>query len=252
MKLAEQQQALFALVTGQDAAHKPHALVNGGSLNPAARVDVYSEMYVLRTRDTLREDFPLLAKVLGEKKFNALVRDYIAANHSTHYSLARLGQFLPEYLKENRLSGARKDLADLAALEWTRGEAFLDLDGPVLTSLQGVDQSTFASARLQLHPSVHVLELDFDVIPFFRSLDKVEVREPKENKTPTAVVIWRKEFEVFHVKIDAAEAKALRAALAGETVETICESFAGRDDAAAAAFQAIGSWLTEGMISKVL
>jgi hypothetical protein len=233
------------------------------------RLHIYAGMYDARTHDALIEDVGHTAQLIGAS-FPSVVKQYVADVPSTHHSLARLGHGFAKWLREKTGSGSfadvgsgppqpapgmpfRVDLADLAELEWARSEAFVaqDVAPESPESVQQMGPHRFTSAWLQFVPSFRMLELKYHVLPVWKALeDKASVPEPVEK--PTWVVVWRKGHEVFHVAIADDEAQAVKAAQAGENVGQICERFAGRgDDAAHAAFQALGSWLNEGMIGAI-
>jgi hypothetical protein len=214
------------------------------------RLHVYAGMYEARTHDALIEDFSNTAKLIGEG-FPALVKQYVAELPSTHHSLARLGHGFAQWLRQHPQS--RPDLADLAELEWARSEAFVAIDVAPESpeSVQQLGPHRFTQAWMQFVPSLRLLTLLHDVLPLWKALETGEsALEPAP--ATTHVLVWRKEHQVFHVAIAEDEAEAVKAAQARENVAQICERFAGRgDDAAHAAFQAIGSWLNEGMVGAI-
>jgi len=87
-------------------------------------------MYLFRLVEALREDYRLVARLLGDDAFFALCAGYVGAHPSRNPSLARLGAELPAFLRER--PAPRPDLADLAALEWARAEAFIAPDSAPL------------------------------------------------------------------------------------------------------------------------
>ncbi len=217
------------------------------------RLQVYAGMYEARTHDALAEDVPHTAKLLGER-FPAVVKQYVADVPSTHYSLARLGHGFSKWLREHPVPDTRADLAELAALEWARSEAFVADDcAPVQTEeIQALGPERFTRCWVQFVPSFRILEQAHDVLPLWQALEQGAAELPPPSASPTHAIVWRKGFEVFHVAVAADEHAALIAARARENVAAICEKFAGRgDDAAHAAFQAIGSWINEGMIGAL-
>jgi len=149
--------AVFALVT-QDRRSwlRPDALVAGGELDAAERCHIYAEMYRLRTRDALREDFPHAAQLLGAK-WDQTGDAYVDAHHSDHPSLHRLGRVFAEFLRGR----GRADLADLAALEWARSEAFVAEDSEVATpqSIATLGPERLPEAKVQVSKSLRLLEL---------------------------------------------------------------------------------------------
>lgn len=215
------------------------------------RLQIYAGMYEARTHDALIEDVPHTAKLLGSDKFPALVKQYVAAVPSTHHSLARLGHGFAAWLRTQPLE--RPDLADLAELEWARSEAFVaDSFTPVEPeTIQQLGPERFTASWMQFVPSLRLLETAHAVDALWQALEKNEPA-PAPAAGPERLIVWRKGFDVFHVTVAEDEFQALEAVQARETVAMVCERFAGRgDDAAHAAFQAIGSWINEGMIAAL-
>ena len=250
MNLAQLQSALFSLVTDDGRTPvRPNQIVGGGSLEPGARVEIYAEMYVLRTRDSIREDFPKLTKRLGER-FESTVADYVHRHHSTHYSLSMLGRRFPEFLRE-RGEGA---LADLAELEWLHAEIFIARDSSVLeaAALSTIDPEKFGGATLEFTPAFRLVWLDHDVREAWRDDgEPIGLEGRPVTASRTAFIVWRKGHEVFHVTVEPDEAEAVEALKRGGTIEAACEAFAGRENPATAAFTAIGSWVNEGMVARI-
>ena len=92
--------------------------------------------------------------------------------------------------------------------------------------------------------------LKHDAAPLWR---RVESGEPADPPTPgpAAVAVWRRDFEVFHCLLPLDEAAALRAAMAGETLDSVCAAFGDRPDPEADAHAALSSWFDEGWIVRV-
>lgn len=249
MNLAQLQAALFSLVTGdRQTKVAPEELVGGGALTAEQRVHVYASMYVARTQDAIREDFPKVSQLLGEA-FVSTIGAYVDRYPSTHFSLSKLGRDLPRFLREC----ASVRLADLAQLEWMHADVFVARDcEPVnAQALVGVDPEQFAACRLELVPALQLAWLTHDVRSLWRAIEEGEpLPEVEPGKTP--LLVWRKEHEVFHVALEHDEAIALEALQRGGTIGEACEAFAERPDPAPAAFTAIRSWFSEGMVARVL
>ena len=249
MNLAQLQSALFSLVTA-DRQMKVSAdeLVAAGALTAEQRVHVYAAMYVARTQDSIREDFPKVSKLLGVA-FESTVAAYVDRYPSTHFSLSMLGREFPKFLRES--SSIR--LADLAQLEWMHCSVFVARDCEPLTAraLAGMDPEKFAAATLEFIPALQLAWLTHDVRALWRAIEnEEELPEVEPGKTP--LLVWRKEHEVFHVALEHDEAMAIEALQQGGTIGAACEAFAERADPATAAFTAIGSWFSESMVARVV
>ncbi len=241
--LAALQDRVFGWLTAPDAIDDADALVHGGALSPTDRVNIYAEMYWLRIRDVLRDDYTRLRARMGDDAFDAMCSKYLVANISTHPSLSFIGARLPEFLSTQEVPLFYRDLA---ALERARTAAFIAPDGPTLeTAALARLGSAFGWAVMSMQPSLHLLALSHDVISVF---NKPEVLPEARLQR---VVVWRQGFTVFHVEVPADEALALQRAMEGQTLTEVCEAFAAREDPANAAFAAISSWTGEGMVSTV-
>ncbi|MDP2269463.1 MAG: DUF692 family protein [Archangium sp.] len=216
-------------------------------LSAKARIEVYAEMYWLRMRDVLRDSFPTVRAGVGDENFDALVADFLRVHPSTHPSLDRLGQPFPAFLET-----ARPDWADVAALEWARAESFIAPDGEEITfaQLQEVPPELWGELTLRAHPSVRVLVLESDPQPVLRA-QRDGLPLPALVKTPTALVVWRKGFVVFHAAIAGGEAEALQSLVAGAELPVLLSPFEELDDGGVAAFEALQSWFSEGMVSSL-
>ncbi len=248
MNLVGIQSALFSLVT-RDGETKvaAEAMVGGGTLTPDERVDIYAEMFALRTQDSIREDFPKVTQLLGDG-FGDTVRAYVARYPSTHYSLSMLGKQFPQFLRD---TGSVR-LGDLAMLEWLHADMFVARDAEPLTAaaLQGLDPEKFAAGKLHFIPGLALAWVTHDVRALWRAIeDGGPLPEADVGRTP--LLVWRKGHEVFHVAIEHDEAMAIEALQRGEVIGVALEAFAERPDPAVAAFTAIGSWFNEGMIARV-
>jgi hypothetical protein len=253
VRLAETQAAFHALATGAEGA--PLAaedfLVGSPDLSAIERIGIYANMYLWRLADALREDYPKLAALLGDEQFLALAEAYAREHPSDRPDLGQFGRHLPAYLRRFP-GGERADLHDLAMLEWARSEVFFEApaDPVARGALGALGPETFPAARLELIPALRVVVLDHDAATLWRGL---EGGEPADAPTaePTAAVVWRSGFEVFHARVELDEARALVLARAGEQVATVCAAFGEREDPGSAAFAAVASWFDEGWIASI-
>jgi hypothetical protein len=254
MKLAQSQAALYALIveaSGAQPALAERIVEPNARLSSRERVDIYTRQYPARMHDALAEDFPCLVHALGHSRFDALVPAYARAHPSEHHDLGQFGRRLVSYLRRRARTLPRADLADLAALEWARAQCFLAADaGPVgREALAALPPEAIPHARLLLIPGLAVLDASYDVLPLWKALDEGR-RAPKPRAArPSHTVVWRKGYQVFHAPADKPEAKALRLAQAGEPLAAVMMPWSRLGTAAA--FEALASWFSEGMVAAV-
>jgi hypothetical protein len=244
---------LLVAPEGPQATRLEECFLGTPALPAADRVRVYANMVLWRQIDALREDFPKLATLCGEDDFYQLAEAYIRRHPSEHPSLARLGRHLASFLDERAAAvGARPDLGALAALEWARAEVFdqAHVAPAAKGALAALPPEGFAAARLVVVPALVQLSVGWDAPAVWQAIEDRETVPPPAAQ-PREVVVWRPEWEAVHTVLETDEAEALARAARDAPLAQICEAFAARPSAAAAAFDALRSWFDEGWIAAV-
>ena len=73
-----------------------------GQLSAAERVNIYKQSYFVRLFECFQAEFPCLEYALGTELFRAFAFEYLQKYPSTSYTLYKLGDCFPKYLKESR------------------------------------------------------------------------------------------------------------------------------------------------------
>jgi hypothetical protein len=194
---------------------------------PFDRAEVYRDGYSFRLLDVLRDDFPEVAALVGER-FEALVAEYAGRHPPTHPSLRHFGRRFAAFVAEHPLSRRWPQLGELAALEWARVEVFDAPEIPLLTlsDLDAIDPAGWPDHVFALAPSVRIL--------------------PK-------AVVFRRDHAPCHRAIGRREADALRRVQIGAPFAQVCAALAGDagvDDAARTALTAIAQWTVDGLLAR--
>ena len=240
--LRELQAAFWrSLTSGSPEASLLGRIRSTPALRADERFEIYARMYRDRVVDALREDFPRVAAILGDERFKALAASYLATHPSAHPSLRHVGRELPSFIARSA-TGLPAFLADLARLEWARGDAFDAPDvGPLgLDDLRAVSPEDWGGLRFALVPAATVLVADWPVHEIW------EAGEGAVLPGRTAVRVWRKGFAVYHAAMDGPEETALRHVRAGEPFATICEVLETPDEAAGLLLR----WVEDGLITR--
>src|SRR5262245_18981807 len=79
--------------------HFPRIVLPSKTLDSYLRIGIYRDMYLARLREALASDYPALMHYLGDEAFTRLACDYVHAYPSRSYTLNRLGDHLPEYIR---------------------------------------------------------------------------------------------------------------------------------------------------------
>lgn len=131
------------------------------------RLEIYNQQYWYRLTDAMREDFPGVLNVLGDRRFNQLAVNYLCKHPSASFSLQNLGSRFFDYVsEEHELTNDLHQLVlDLIRFEWAEIQSFEAEEKLVLDSktIAGINTQEI---HLQLQPHVFVLSLSYSVDSF--------------------------------------------------------------------------------------
>jgi hypothetical protein len=228
-------------------------IVSDDRLSAVGRLDIYANMYFYRLKDALLEDFPLTARVLGETHFHNLVTDFLLKHPSAHYSLRYLGQPFPSFLAGHELGAQFPYLADVAALEWARGEAFQAENGPQLdrSTLASLPPEKWAEIRFIPVAGVQVVRAQWDIDALWEPLESGGAPGDPAAKQQT-LLVYREDNQACHEVVPEADVKAVVALAEGQSFAKVCELVAADDDLQAASTRAskiLAAWLKQGLLS---
>jgi Putative DNA-binding domain len=235
------------------------------ALSAADRLAVYGNAYYARLLECLREQYPVLAKTVGEEVFDDFAFGYLQRYPSRSYTLNELGRLFPDYLAEtcprDEGDGGWPDfLIDLATLEWTYDEVF---DGPgvegqpLLTAeqLTALSPDRWPEARLVFVPCFRTLALRYPVHEYYRA-----VRDDEEAVPPgpaaTFLAITRQNYTVRRYPLARPEYELLLALTAGQPVGQVVAAAAEKAETDLDAFAEelrgwFARWTAEGFIQAV-
>jgi len=207
-------------------------------LSSTERLEIYSRSYWFRIISSLNEDFVGLRAVVGDRKFDALVEAYLAANPSRSFTLRNLGSRLAKWLGANpKYTHPHEQLAlDMVQLEWADIECFDAAEDPGF-KLDDLDHLV-ADPKLPLQPHVHLLELQYPVDDLLlqirddldddsdeasntfserRSRARVK-RVSKSKAKPTFVVVHRVDYAVYFKRVTREAFRVLTALQQGKSL----------------------------------
>ena len=262
-------------------------LVRGDArLDPAARLDIYANMYFFRLRDALAEDFPKLLAVLGGARFHNLITDYLLACPSTSWTLRDLGRRLPGFLDGHPLAAELPFVADLARLEWARLDVFDEADAEPLTrdAIAALAPDQLVTFGLGLIPALRILALAHDALAVWAEIEHRAPSDAPSTATsaavetqagpadlapvpvsggaarPTRARVWRRGLAVLHRELAPEEERALGLVLEGTALPELAERLADTDVASPAAEEpglarrlaaCLDLWLADGILVRL-
>lgn len=232
------------LLAPEDA---PRVIRERGDLTATERLQIYAGMYPLRMVEALRGDYPALAAFLGEECFETLVGEYVAAHPSRSFTLARLGDRLPEFVAGWGPGRCRGLAVDIGRLEHAATAVFDAEDVPPL------DSSVFRQVAAADHPHLRLVPA-----PAFRLvavrpgaidvLDAVLEGAPVPRKTGrgrVTVVYYRQDFVVRRRTLGVFEGNLLASLNKGETFGAALESAAAISPGGFPSAKALSEWFED-------
>jgi hypothetical protein len=177
-----------ATAAGEPVAAEAAALLRAGpGPAPLARLQIYARCYWFRLIDCLHEDCPGLRALLGEARFGALVRAYVARHPSRSFTLRNLAARLPDFIRtEPHWTAPDTRRAEaLARLEWAGTVAF---DGALRPALTTGDLAAVVAGRrrVALQPCLTLLASGWALDEYLLALQRREALRAAASHTPGA------------------------------------------------------------------
>lgn len=240
--LAELQRRFHDAVTAADVPEEALDVVREDGVDRRRRLQVYCNAYWLRIIDAIAAEYPKVTAALGRPAFVRLCRAYLASHPTSRPSLRDAAEHLPAFLGRGGFAEGPAYLADLAALERARTDAFDGPDERALTraDLAEIPPEDIAFLRLPLVPTASLLAFTTIADEVWIALEaETAVPDSPASVTPRTVLVWRRDTLVVHRTLAADEAQVLQALAAGATFAEACELLVDHEDPAQRALQII-------------
>jgi hypothetical protein len=199
------------------------------------RLEIYARCYWYRITESVYDDCPGLRALLGDRKFERLVRAYLTKYPSRYFSLRNLCERLPRFIAEEpEFTAPNTELAvAIAEFEWSQTVAF---DGESRPSLTPDDIADAAPARLRLdlQPYITLLDVGWPVDDFVIAVKQRDAlradasnaatdthraaikRVPRPRRSRTCLVVHRYNNRLFYKRVNPEAFAVLTALRAGK------------------------------------
>lgn len=238
-----------------DAVVKPSR-----TLSPTERVAIYQRSIYSRFVECLAADFSCVHALLGADEFYKFAQAYLADYPSRSYTLDRLGQHVPRFLRRPDLRVPNRPLLlDLARLEWALLRVF---HGPRVNPMQPDDFSAIPAEELEstafvMAPTMRVLAFDHAAEGILTALRRGDMPLPDFSPRQTFTLIYRKEFQVWRAPISQPQFAMLRALALGRSVGSAIAAAIKHweqpfDKLESAVFRWFGEWVQCGLFVGIV
>ena len=257
LSLKEIQDAFTKNIMADDQSIVEHVIGTKKASNKL-RLAIYGNAYRERLIESLCNDYEMMEKLLGEDNFRLICTSYIEKYPSTYYSLRWFGKDFPEFLEYSPEKGNHDWEAELAHLEWQFIEAFDSANIEIVSEVDAaaIPPESWPTLSMVFHPSVRLLNLWWNTLDLWKAA-KEDTQPPKPVRLSqqSFCLMWRDELRTQYRSLEADEAVALSAALAGANFTEICTAIATEIDdqeqvpMKAASF--LKTWLAAGLLTDL-
>lgn len=262
--LPEIQQGIFTWAGPGAPVVESHIRPNS-RMSAAARFAIYSRDYFGRMRDVLRQDYGLVAALLGPEFWREVADTFILSHPSRHPNVNLYGGEFAEFLRrtgpEIPLDAGQtipwEPLADVAELERAVAQApLLENHDPLLPgAVSALPESLWPQARLTVGPGVRVLELAWPVNAMLDAFRDQQVSNLPPSPEPQFVQVWNRGGTTWRRQLAPVRAALLSRLAAGarlgECLETASLSLVEQGESPETAASEVQVWFAEWMTDGV-
>jgi hypothetical protein len=237
-----------------DPAEISRVILPSKTLSAVERVGVYQGMYLLRMVEALENDFPAVAHFLGSDEFADLVTRYVKAHPSQSYTLNRLGDALPDFVRSTRGIRQKGFVADLARLELLMTEVFDAPESPAWPAEEVGRLPEEAWERAVLRPiaALRLGAFSHRVNAYLQSVKDDDHDHPASGRSASWIVVFRKDYQVFRLDLDEVQYRFLSELVNGrpfgKAVARACSGGGGAPSGERIS-RWLRDWVAEGMFS---
>ena len=218
------------------------------------RLEVYASSYFYRLLAALRELFPRSCWLCGEVAFHNLVTDYVLECPSRDPDLRRLGQGLPDFIRQHELGARSLLLAETATLELAWNTALDAPDAMPLSEdeLSAVRPEHWPELRFNCTPSTQLISARCDL----ERLERCYIARDRtaaltlQPHAARALVVGRRGHATYFRALGRGEAVAFEALWCGENFASACARLESAGEPPAELVQWLRRWLADGMLAS--
>lgn len=216
----------FAAALVDPSLPTPAGVLGRGPRPDQRRFAIYRNNVLAGLTQALRHRFPVSERLVGERFFGAMARDYIARHKPASPLLVNYGDDFPTFIEGFEPAGDLPYLADVARLEvaWSQAYHAAEATPLELDALTGVAVQDLIGARLKLHPSARLLRSSHPIAGIWAAHQtQGEVIAP-DRWEGEDVLVLRVDAQVVLHRLAAGRHPFLRTLLADATLEAAGEA----------------------------
>ena len=216
----------FARALLDPQAPIPFGVGTENNATPARRFAVHRNNMVAGLIGTLRAQFPVVEKIVGEEFFAAMARVFVATTPPRTPVLTTYGDEFADFIDAFEPARELAYLADVARLEAARTHAYHAADAEPVDQAQfaALDPNTLSDVRVDLHPSAEIVWSPHPIVTIW-AMNSGELKlAPIENWQSEGALVVRPRVDVEVRLLPPGGAAFLLALSAGRTIGEATEA----------------------------
>lgn len=197
-------------------------------IHPAENLEIYFRNMQSHLMQALREAYPLIQKLVGERFFTIAAYDYIERYPSVSSSLHDYGAYFSDFLAEYAPVKQLIYLAEVAQFEWLcRSLLFAaEPDAFPFEKLNAVSASQYDQLYFSLHPASAVRQFYYPILKITELCQQEEeaLETIDVNSGGIYLLLIRREFEVALAELTQADYVFLTALSNNQPVSTALDA----------------------------
>jgi hypothetical protein len=221
LALRELQAAFAGHLGGADRADLL-AVVAGGAIAAAARLEVHRHHVQASLGAALAATFPTIEALVGADFFRRMSRDFVRQHLPSQPVLAEYGEDFPSFIAGYEPAGRLPYLSEIAGLDWALNLAFQAPMGGRLTAadLAAIPVERLPAMTLRMAPGACVIRSAYPLDRIWRASQSEAGQATVElNSGPCHLLILRRLEDSTFVSLSVGEAAFVAGLLDGATLE---------------------------------
>jgi Putative DNA-binding domain len=167
----EWNQTDFAARLIDPAMPLPDGVTSWADASPQRRFGVYRNNMRGALAESLAVRYPVVQRLVGDKFFGAMARDYAVQNLPRSPVLIEYGANFADYIAAFEAAKSLPYLADVARLESAYWQAYhaADVEPLTATEFASLDPATLHGLRFEMLPSLAIVRSSFPIVAIWRT-----------------------------------------------------------------------------------
>jgi len=259
-RLAQQQKEFLAFLQFQQPVAQAsfrHHVEDNGQMDINTRLGIYQNAYQVRLQETIDTDHNILGLYLGGELYDLMMSEYITCYPSKQFSLRHFSQQLPIFLSTQSPFKDHPQLFELARFEQRLLNAFDAPDSELahLGALKELPPQDWPELKLRFHPSVQLLENNWNVVEIYKSLKNDQV-PPDPIHEKNNWLLWRNSENLTEFRpIDDTAFAMLIDFQKGLNFSQVCQNLLElipEQEVSNTALEILMYWLNSGIVARLV